>query len=201
MDVNEERLAFYSNLGLTITQWAHVEHALYELLAAIDRRQRHRAFFWVLSQRGEFRKQLQLVGESVQERVTDTAHLRDWKKLRKRLENGYLKRNALAHRVVMNYAGPPGRRIALIKWPVTVMERAPSDAICVRNLVGIRYEFSALFRTVGNLARVMRGLKELYPEQLERSGAMPTLAAVRAELEAQGRVAGKPALKASARHG
>ena len=39
MDMNEERLAFYHEIGLAITQWAHVEFALAWIIATCFERQ------------------------------------------------------------------------------------------------------------------------------------------------------------------
>lgn len=191
MNENEEQLAFYWKLGTAITQWAHVEHSLSRLLYTADVPARiHCREFWNLSTRGSFQAQLQLVDKTIREQVVDASHLRVWHRLRKRVRNGYAKRNGLAHFTLVGFQGQPGRRMGLVSWKQPIGNVAPSEAICVRNLVGSAQTFFALAISIDNLEHSIRGVPKTYPVDLEIPGPTPSLKAVQTDLLGLIRAAG-----------
>jgi hypothetical protein len=158
MNINEEALAFYWRLGMAITQWAHVEHSLFEVLAVVERDRTELESFWKLSRYGQFRQQLQLTNGSLQAEVTDSGKLDLWRSVQHRLARGYRKRNKLAHRVVMNYPhAAEGRRKVLIDFSSPLAADPPADALGVRNIVAYADEFASLHHTLSNLRCILQG--------------------------------------------
>lgn len=184
MNDNEEQLAFYYNLGLAITEWAHVEHSLGAVLRVVDTPDRHASReFHDFSRWGSFRQQLDLVNWALAESHRSAEQLRAWRALRKRCDRTYTKRNALAHNTVVNYPSErEGRRMALVQWRTVRADRLGPQALCVRDIVGCMLAFTALSRALHNFSLVLRGKPKLYREELEKPEAAPTLAYIRRDL-------------------
>src|SRR5258705_8701096 len=77
-------------------------------------------------------------------------HLKRWEELTGDLEKAAKKRNSLAHHIIKHYRSSPGRRIALVgrftepsKFKQSA-PKAPSDSICLAELVDIRHRFFAI---------------------------------------------------------
>ena len=109
---HEERAIFYYELGLAITQWAHVEHAFCHLYASTFKGPYNLdvpASFYAIE---NFRSKCQ-VADTIFQRNLSEAHLGEWSNmLQKELLNLSKVRNALAHRYILNRLdNKPGRRI------------------------------------------------------------------------------------------
>ena len=120
MDANEEQIAFYSELGRAITQWAHVEHALMWIsFACFDKNDSTTlpAGFFAIE---NFRTKVQFADSVVTARFGKTKHMADWTALVDRMSTVSQARNRLAHYWML---GDPdnqaGRRYMLLprRWP------------------------------------------------------------------------------------
>src|SRR6202007_410254 len=124
--------------GSAITQWAHVEEALWLVLAACftaDFPALRTAFFSVEN----FRSRLQLVDKVFRQTFRDKKNIEAWSDLHDRLRSTSSARNALAHyRVVVYPEQPAGRHYALLPRLTDTNSRnplkPPPGALFVRDL-------------------------------------------------------------------
>lgn len=188
MTPDEEHVAFYHELGLTITQWAHVEIALANTVAACclkdaDVGRVANAFYSIEN----FRSKLAFCDALMSEVHKDRPVLDLWKALSTRLSAAASKRNKLAHhRVIVYSQSTPGRRNAIVPWYVDKPKKKskknlpPQGALCVRDINAIRFEFAALYCSLIRFSWKLRGAgaQEPFPESYEqpmRPNSIPQL--------------------------
>ena len=111
----EESIAFYYELGLAITAWAHVERALLWIVTScFTKHNQIQAAIQFLSIEN-FRSKLLAADHLFTTRFDGTKHIGDWEALYAKLERLSSLRNHLVHYHQMGYVpGKPGRRYALI---------------------------------------------------------------------------------------
>ncbi|MCH7889619.1 MAG: hypothetical protein IIA00_10140 [Proteobacteria bacterium] len=191
MDINEEQIAFYSELGRAITQWAHVEHALMWIALACFNKDDYATLptgFFAIE---NFRTKVQFADSVVAARFGKTKHMADWTALVDRMGNQSKARNRLAHYWML---GDPdnraGRRYMLLprREPLgtklsTRHQKYPS-AICLRDIARHRLEFFALTVSLENFYFRLSGRKEPFPKSLEQPKNPPTIARIRREIDA-----------------
>ncbi len=179
MSPAEESVAFYHEIGLAITQWAHVEMALARVTAyhfepkhgglSID------GFFSIEN----FRAKLSFANSILETSITDGAQIVEWGKLHSRLEKSSKSRNELAHQRAIVYPdSKPGRRYALVPWFVedpkmkskSGKQIPPPGSLCIRDINGVRLNFLALANALTNFEYRLDGLQGPFRESSEQAG-------------------------------
>lgn len=190
IDFNEEHLAFYHQIGLTITQWSHVEFALAGLvggrLRKTDRKMASEAFLSIEN----FRAKLQFADTVMTKADLPDDERVNWARTLDRAGSLAKKRNKLAHNWVLNSdLNRAGRRVMLLptrpaKNANPAQKGQYADAIYLRDVASIRLEFVALMCQIENLDCRLSGSKERFPESQEQPKPPPTLAQIRREIYA-----------------
>ena len=162
MTPNAEQLAFYWAVGKAIAQWSFVEKNLRELVAVCVEDADREAIVTTYLSIENFRSKLQFVDRLFAAKFGKTEHRAPWERLYARLRTHSGRRNILAHSVATAYKnGAPGRRIGFQPWllksqPGTptanrqVTGKPPNDAVCLRDVEGMRLEFLALATSLAN---------------------------------------------------
>lgn len=190
MSPGEERIAFYHELGMSITQWAMVELSIFNVAAtAIDKKnikQLSVAFFAIEN----FRSKLSFADKFVSSKCEEMHLYPVWQKLADRAKASSQNRNQLAHRRLMNYpASTAGRRMALIEWHSDNPKKPSPDkpfgsAICLFDLAKYRMEFSAVSISLWNFADKLSGHAASFPEDAESSQRPPTILELSTQIHA-----------------
>lgn len=185
MTPSEEHLAFYSEIGLTVSQWGHVEYNVFRVLGAFisaaDRRMLFKGFFAIEN----FRTKLLFADSLAKEKLGEASiFMPEWIALHNRIAAGQTKRNKLVHHQVMGYpTAPEGRKYALIPWVAkeTKFKSKPSKvlpppgALCVRDIISYRYEFFRLALDLQNFEAVASGKPKPFPIGSVQATHPPTI--------------------------
>lgn len=189
MTRGEEHFAFHEAYALAVTQWATVERALLEVLAGCVRAEDFNMVGHGFFSIENFRSKLSFADAMLRQKVTSKSDLEHWELLCNRLRSASSFRNRLVHeRVVMYPMQSAGRRYAIQPWIDKGKGRKPSSAkpppgaLCVRDLVGIRFNFFALHCSLKNFSSRLRGQKAQFPESSEQPMSPPTLASLRRQI-------------------
>ena len=195
MTRSEELTAFYYHIGLSLTQWAWVEQALFWIfcssLKLADGTGPYAAAFFGIE---NFRSKLQAVDRAFAVTFGQSEYAPVWKELHKRATNLSTKRNNLAHWVMEGYDEPEGRRVVLSSRhpqpPRKPVRRkrgelpkprvAPADAIGVRQISLYGQQFFALYKALSNLFGRLEIDEPHWPADQEQVGHPKTLAQIRA---------------------
>jgi hypothetical protein len=176
MTTVEERDAFYEAIGVAITQWAHVEYALYLVFRACLNHAESpfaSATFYAIE---NFRSKLQVADTITRMRLAKTPRLNEWTPLYVRLQQQSGVRNNLAHFTVLVHSNArPGRRYhlrpnifnAANPWP---NDWNPQGGYCVKQLENVLWGFGPLGRALENFAARVSGQPEPFPKSLEQEG-------------------------------
>ena len=187
MDLKEEQIAFYSELGRAITQWAHVEFALSWIVGrCFDQKDANNAAFGLLSIEN-IRAKLQYAESIVSNRGLSKTEKTKWAELTKRIGQLAKKRNRLAHSWVLNDpTAAPGRRIMLLPTRLTKTQSRQKHpgAVCLRDVAGYRLEFFALMTALENFSDRLAGQEEQFPKYQEQPQRPPTIAQIRRQIYA-----------------
>jgi hypothetical protein len=185
MMINEEQVAFYFELGLTITQWSNVERSLFYVATACLGKQDWAALSSGFFELDSFRAKLAFVDGLVTTKFGDTRHFKKWEKLRSLASSLSGTRNKLAHNPVMNFLhGIEGRRVVLLPRltkPNPKIKKqpnsgtAPSDALGVRDVIAFRLQISPLAIGLENLSCALAKEPTRFPASLEQLRDPPTL--------------------------
>lgn len=191
MSSSEEQVAFYFELGLAITHWANIERELSNLASLCvtleDRNLLALGFFSIEN----FRSKAAFVDQVFNKKYDGSKFLADWATLFERALTLSKSRNKLAHFNVMNFPQQKaGRRVSLQPWinpkPKTEKERLRPvpDALCLRDIVGIRFEFLALAISLSNFRDRVLGRKELFLKSSEQPMRPPTIQKIKDQIHA-----------------
>ena len=173
MTPGEEHMAFYHEIGLTLTQWSMVERFLFSIAALCVESAQVRMFGDAYSGIENFRSKLLFVDRLFKSRFEKTKHLADWTKIHDRLVTLAPKRNKLVHQPLMIYPSEEiGKRYRLIPWFLDTSARPkagkpPKGSLHVRDINRIRLEFSAISMTMINFSARVQGQKEMIPKSAE----------------------------------
>lgn len=190
MHINEERIAFYFELGLAISQWASVEFALLSIVAGTLKYEDLVHVTNAYRSIENFRSKLTYVDTMLRSVPIPEAEKPNWATLYDQTAQASKKRNRLAHYWVLQDTthDTPGRRMMLLP---TKQSFAPPKrgqkfigAIHLRDIVSYRLEFSALMCRLENFDCRLRGQPEQLPKSLEQPKRPPTLAALRRQIYA-----------------
>ena len=108
MTPREHQQEFYENLALAISQWQHVEIALFEVFCALtgipDRTIASSVFYSPLN----FNIKLKMTDSAAQFALMESPLLGEWNKIQDRASKHAEKRNELVHFLVVGGSGQPG---------------------------------------------------------------------------------------------
>lgn len=164
----QEEMIFLTCYARAMHQWAHVENALSQVACAGVPGAGGVALAMGLYAIESFRSKLAFVDVALRQRITDTAQLEHWDKLKRQAETAAKRRNALAHRSMLVYtSAKPGKRYALLDWKQRYGEQpedgsAPAGAISIRELVECRYLFTPISLGLDNFAAKIEGIDQLW---------------------------------------
>jgi hypothetical protein len=201
MNIGEEEVLFYHEIGLTLSQWAYAENQLLQVLCVclskVSERKMLAASFLSIE---NFRSKLAFCDSMISVKFSDSPHLAYWNQLSKKLHAASAKRNKIAHHMsVMYVEGDIGRRFALIPWldgdrsPATPQPSAPAnggklkpptDSLCLREIAGIRLEFYELTKALANLCQLLAMHVEPFPGSPEPINDLPSIQSLRNQMRA-----------------
>jgi|GEM_PF-5593313 len=152
---HEERQLFYYELGLTISQWPHVEHGFQHAFTSSFKNY-DLAIADGFNAIENFRSRL-LVADAVMMRNLKPEFHDEWARFLTKLQRRNQTRNALAHRyTIIKPNNKPGRRMLL---PGRIGIHNDASSYGVKNLVVIRYAFFGLSNQLLNFADRLKGAK------------------------------------------
>jgi hypothetical protein len=177
---DEERIAFYYELGLAISAWAGVEMKLCEMCYAFvkDRRESSALFFGFFGIEN-FRSKVEFAQRLLTAAYHGDANAQRIPRVFEKLKQSSAKRNKLVHRRTWYYVlGKPGRRYVLEDWPKGFeppprnakagdIVKPPSNAFGVREIIAIRLEFLALHAALERLNASLLRVPTPLPESAE----------------------------------
>lgn len=165
MNINEEQVAFYHEIGRAVTEWAHVEISLcFVFRACFDEKQvktAGNAFFAVEN----FRSKLALVEAAMASAFPDSPHLATWRTLAAQAQRNAALRNRIAHGIVVIYpTSNPGKRLIITSWNADTPKRSilPAGALGIKDVYTAARHFTLLSNRLLNLASVLIGRQEPY---------------------------------------
>lgn len=185
MTPDEERIAFYSEIGLTLVIWAVVEKAVLDVaslcVAKSEVKMLGRGYYSIEN----FRSKLKFADALVTERLP-ASHLNTWAKLVDDVHGASQQRNRIAHcQVILYQEGSPGRRWAVVSALerldnlVVRRKRAPSHALCLRGIMAMRYGFHDLTSKLYHLYAAASGMPTPLAASVGPMGNPPTIAQIR----------------------
>ncbi len=193
----EEHFLFYYELGLALSQWAKLEMALCDVLVCCVSKQERRKLsvgFYAIE---NFRSKLSFADDVLAETFDQNPLLEKWSKIKSSIEKCAKKRNKVAHRNVVTYAAsPPGRQIALVDWQAEqftakakqrsfLSNRSPPEgALCLIDIVHIRYDFFGVMIELANLAAELSDTALPYPPESFQQSKPPSFAEYREQMRA-----------------
>ena len=170
----EEEVAFLHELGLAISQWAAVENQLFYVLAKdLTRKQFEFLKHGYFSIR-VFQEKLSFVNGLLARSLKRKKDIERWRSLSKRLTRCSAQRNHLAHWPVVSFlAEDAGRRVGLTGWLAGARftskgPMAPVDALCLLDVVRIRYSFLEIFWDLTDLAHDRKKRPRPFPKSPEQ---------------------------------
>jgi hypothetical protein len=188
--LHEERAIFYYELGLAITQWAHVEHALGYVYGENFKAYDHHvvgSFYGVES----FRSKQQVVEILLKRKIGETPHWKDWTdNISPALTVQAKARNQLAHRYILERPNnKSGRRYCLMSNNPLLdkpkKHQPDRGAIYVRDMTKTRYEFYWLSCGLFNFVARVQGKPEPFPVSFEPPRSPPPIQSLLAQMRAE----------------
>ena len=180
----EESILFYYEIGVAITQWAHVEMALQWLMQSCfhddDRKMTGLTYFSIEN----FRSKVQVVDVVMRNKYEGTDYLTEWATVLERIPAIAKGRNKLAHRlVIIFHENQPGKRYALVPWIYKPNKKKsspsrptppPPGSLFIQDVVELRQQFSAVRAGLENLFFRILGRPELILKSHEQPAGRPT---------------------------
>jgi hypothetical protein len=186
MTVNEEQVAFYFEIGLGITQWAHVEYSIYELTATCFTQHQMTKLAHGFFSIENFRSKLQFADSIMQVAYPGSPFVADWTAIYTRLTSAARNRNKLAHyTVLMRQSSRAGKRVILtprIDKSKTTLHQQAVGALGLRDILKIRFEFFALMVSLQNLRSRVVGEQERFPKSSEQASNPPPIHTLRNQI-------------------
>jgi len=197
MNASEEHVCFYYEIGVGITQWAHVERSILEVVGACVTTTDFNAIAHGFFAIENFRSKLSFADSIVRKSQVNASTTSEWNTLVNRAEIAAKLRNRIAHLSVMGYpSNAAGRRYCLQPRIPTKLgkpsktPKPPSGAMCLSEIVAARYTFFALMVSLQNYASRLRGQAETFPTSAEKPQRPPSIKTMKLQL--QGLVGAQP---------
>lgn len=205
MNIAEEIVAFKHELGSAIAQWGYVEGQLLRVaLECVDIPDRQALAIGYHSVEN-FRSKLAMCDNLVSHRFADSPGFQRWRAAKNRTTQLAAKRNKIAHGWHKLYVhNTAGRRWAIVPLHHSNGqllhadgEKPPSGALCLRDLIAIRFEFHALTTQICNAYEVLCGRPAPFPESEEQPANPPSLRQIANQIRAELGFPPKPSRKKS----
>lgn len=172
MNIQEEEVLFFVEVGWALRQWAAVEGQLRALISMSVHPTDGPAIAEGFMSIENFRSKLKFCNQIVRRRFSDSDHIDLWVALHDRCAALSVTRNRLAHgQHILNSEGQPGRRWGIVDWseqePIRVTKSGVSiisTALCLNNVVTARLHFRRLTGELASLQQQLRGRPALPPE-------------------------------------
>ncbi len=181
LTANEETFAFYFEIGVSITSWAHIELAMFWVMGTtFDKGALEKAAMMYFSIDAFYNK-LKRADRLLQTKYRDN---KTWLALHQKLERLAGLRNKLAHYHPQQYpAGRVGRRIALIP-PVGPsskhkqrVPKPPPGSLCVKDILDAGQQFSLIAYGLEAFYDVLKDPKKgPFPAYFLQAKDAPTMA-------------------------
>jgi hypothetical protein len=159
----EEQACLYFEIGFAMTQWAHVERSILDVIFAAQVTTNFNALGHGYFSIENFRSKLAFADEMISKALSEPAHLDTWSKLLRRCRDTSKLRNALAHYRMMGYPDEQvGRRYVLTPRLEKPGEARKANGLITRAL-GLkaihdhRLRFFELFCDLDDFAHVLSG--------------------------------------------
>lgn len=152
MEFNFEHSLFYFEIGLTITQWAHVEGTIFNIGDECSDTFRDDLYMDFLALK-IFQNKLGWADGLVRAKHAGNVELIErWTKVHRQIDRCSLRRNKLAHWKAWNDPGRmPGKRTILVPW------NGSGGELGVREIIAIRHAIANLFCVGTNFYNELRG--------------------------------------------
>lgn len=184
--MKQEQAAFFSEIGVGVTEWAKVENSIrYIVLACFPQGRKgitHKTIQLGFFSIENFRSKVDFADAIVRRKFGEKRIRDDWAKLVDRTRKASALRNKLVHRSVRVYADAfPGRRVLLVPWIFKKPKRKPKrptppeGSLGLVDLIKFRFEFFALHIALENFRSRLLGQKEQLPKDLEQALDPPTI--------------------------
>ncbi len=172
MTPREHQQEFYETLARAISQWQHVEGALFEVFSALtlisDRNVASAVFFSPLN----FNIKLKMVDSAAQFALMDSPLLEEWNKLHNKASKRADKRNELVHFMVIGGSGKPGEtgyhlrpNIFDAKSALHYQAKGGIPEYTTKQLVEKAASFGRLAMKIDAFAHLLRGEKALWHDK------------------------------------
>jgi hypothetical protein len=187
MSVREERVLYFSQLGLALAAWSAVEAHLWNLVAhCFDQKDRPQIGTGFAALTG-FDSKLRFADACIERTLRGTQSVNEialWQALHNDLRDRSQTRNHLAHWQTGEFAEneTEGRRIALCPWinkKRQVKTKPPPRSLCVVDIARARLEFDALTARLENILTAAVGLPLRRPKADEQASDPPTIRELR----------------------
>ena len=186
LSMSQEMLGLYYLVGLSVTQWAYVEEAVYWVAACALESPEHAPFAAAFFSIENFRSKLGFADRAMQHSATLSAFYPEWVGLRDTVSGLAAKRNALAHGRVKHFPDAPAGRRSAILPPIgrsrgrnSNPQRPPVGSLCVKDIDLIRLQFSKAHVGLSSLHARMGGGDDVFGEYAQQEPKPQTLAQLR----------------------
>ena len=123
MTLEEEQNDFYQALGLAVSRWAHVEHALFDVFCQVLQCQQWSTASAAFHAAASFNVRRDMTSAAVRTTLTDVSPQEEWTRIHADLGTCAKRRGQLVHWAIFNDTGagaPPGRRVYLRPLPMDI---------------------------------------------------------------------------------
>lgn len=193
MSIQEEHIAFYLEIGMTITMWANAERALYGVVAACVGKRSAAAVGEAFFAIANFSSKLAFADALVTSKVTDSGMLANWAALEKEMGAASRRRNNVAHHFALGYPeGGIGARYALLPWrPKDRTQKRygsapPGESMGVFDIADLRGRIFTLIMNLDNLAAQIARKPRPFPRAVAKERPPATAAQILALLKMVG---------------
>ena len=183
MNINEEQLCFYHELGFAATQWGALEASLYNVYLACFKSGNEREISVSFLSVENFRSKLGMVDNIIHAQFRDDACLDEWIDIFGRVESARKARNSMIHAQKFNYLHhQSGRRIALVPWLSKTPrkkprkpQKLPPGSLCVKDIALLAKRFAAISNLLLNFSFRLYGRPPPLPESSTQEPSPPKL--------------------------
>lgn len=183
MNLAEEEVVFYQQIGRALSQWAYVESQLERIvMQAVPISSQH-AVGAAYGSIETFFGKIRFCNTLVLATYGDCPHVGRWERAHEAAQSLAKKRNSIAHGLKHVYVNATvGRRYALVdvrptggSKPHVYGEKPPSGALCLSDIAMIAEDFHAITTDLCNVHELLGGRREPFPDAGARTATRPTL--------------------------
>lgn len=185
MTYDEESLAFYFEIGVTLTQWAFVEEALMDIAGSCVNKRDADTVAHAFLALDSFRHKLAMVDALVSNAFAKKPlRIKEWKALQVKTNETARERNKLAHHLSREFPhAPPGRRAVLLPWvdkkkdthKILSRSSSPAAGIGMRDIGHIRLRIVMMHCELWNFHAKLEHRKVPHPASALPEVRHPTI--------------------------